>query len=170
MLRFEPWIFAPDVARQRGETLYRGAGREDSAWSPDVLIEIVGKDETGVPQVEYAVVVDAKYTGHLQEHHWNDTRKYLKIRATSNRRQVVKQLWLAYLGQNEQIALEDSSVAWTEQGPDCEEDEVVEGRLALVPPTRDPDADEEDTGWIGSPENAARRFVQGLLNFCKVPH
>jgi len=121
-------------------------------------------------RVEYAVVVDAKYTSRIQEHHWNDTRKYLKIRATSSKRQVVKQLWLAYPSQAEQIALEDSSVAWTEQGPDCGPDEVVEGRMGLLPPRRDPDAGEEESGWIDRPENAALMFVQGLLQFRKVPH
>ncbi len=174
VLRFEPWIFPQDLARQRQDTVYRGAGKEETAWSPDVLIEFLRPERFGVadagPEVEYAVVVDAKYTAQIREHHWNDTRKYLKIRATSTRRQVVKQLWLAYPSQTEQIALEDSSVEWTAQGPDCGEEDVVEGRLGLVPPVRDPDAGEEETGWIGTPEPAARKFVEGLLAFRSRSH
>jgi len=41
VLRFEPWIVPYDSALQRQDTLYRGAVREESAWSPDVLIEFL---------------------------------------------------------------------------------------------------------------------------------
>jgi hypothetical protein len=169
MLRFEPWVLPYAAAQQRGDSLYRGT-RGEAAWSPDVVLEVLGKDrdESGVAEVEYAVVVDAKYTTRIQEHHWNDTRKYRDIRATRTKRQVVYQLWLAYPNAEEQIEPEDTAITWTERGPDCARDEFIWGRLGLIPPTEEATAIGHGAGWIAAAETTANRFVTGLLEFLGV--
>jgi Domain of unknown function (DUF2357)/PD-(D/E)XK nuclease superfamily len=170
VLRFEPWVLPRATALQRGDTLCRGAQGE-TAWSPDVLIEFLEptQAEGAAGEVSYVVVVDAKYTARIQDHHWADTRKYLQIRATRTRRQVVKQLWLAYPTDKEQIAPEDSAITWNEQGPDCGPDEVIEGRLGLIPAADQQSKGEDKVGWIGVPEQVAQRFVEGLLRFLNFP-
>jgi hypothetical protein len=169
VLRFEPWILPYTTAMQRGATCYRGTHGEQ-AWSPDILIEFLAADSPrGTPgEVFYAVVVDAKYSARIQEHHWADTRKYLQIRATHTRRQVVKQLWLAYPSDQVLVLPEDSALSWTERGPDCALDETIEGRLGLVP-AADPHGRERDIGWIHTPEKSAQLFIEGLLNFIGLP-
>jgi len=170
VLRFEPWVLPRLIAQQRRDTLYRGKQGE-TAWSPDIVIEILEPAQAaGVAgEVTYVVVVDAKYSAQIQDHHWADTRKYLQIRATHTSRQVVKQLWLAYPTDKEQIALEDSAITWSEQGPDCGEEEIIEGRLGLIPPADQPGESNDEEGWIGVPEQAAQRFVRGLLQFLNIP-
>jgi hypothetical protein len=170
VLRFEPWVLPLATARQRRDTVYRGT-RGESPWSPDVLIEFLDHvPAAGAPaDVSYAVVVDAKYTGRIQERHWADTRKYLEIRATQNRRQVVKQLWLAYPTEREQIVPEDSAITWTDQGPDCGPDEILQGRLGLLPATSEPAEAADAPGWIGTPESVGQAFVDGLLAFLRFP-
>ena len=96
----------------------------EAAWSPDVLIELLDGQGTSAV-VQYAVVVDAKYTARIRDHHWLDTAKYLSIRATRTRRQVVKQLWLAWPDERAGIAPRDSAVLWTRDGPDCPRNETV---------------------------------------------
>jgi hypothetical protein len=162
-LRFEPWVWPRAEAEARGEALYRGT-RGEAAWSPDVTIELLA----GAEEVEYAAVVDAKYAGRVQEHHWQDTAKYLEIRATRTRRQVVKQLWLAYPG-NTGIVPRDEDVAWGPEGPDCPRDEVVRGALGLAPPERLTEPAEE-AGWLRDPVDTAVRFITGLLAYLDIPH
>lgn len=165
VLRYEPWVLPYAAAQQRGDSLYRGT-RGEAAWSPDVVLEVLGNNpNTGASEVDYAVVVDAKYTTRIQDHHWNDTRKYRDIRATQTRRQVVYQLWLAYPNAEEQVEPEDSAITWTERGPDCQRDEFIWGRLGLIPPTEEATARGRGTGWIANAETTANRFVQGLLAF-----
>jgi hypothetical protein len=170
VLRFEPWILPYHMAQERGDTLFRGT-RGETAWSPDVLIEFLepGQREPG-GEVAYAVVVDAKYTRSIQDHHWVATSKYLQIKATRTRRQVVRQLWLAYPGEDGQITPEDSDITWTRDGPDCGREEVIQGRLGLIPATEEPVSTSGPTGWISKPERSAELFVQGLLTFLKLPH
>lgn len=171
ILRYEPWVMPRASAVQNRDTVYRGRGGE-AAWSPDVLVEFIGGPEHvgEAASVEYAVVIDAKYTRAIREYHWNDTTKYLEIRATATDRQVARQLWLAFPGDNNQseqtIALRDSSIRWTENGPNCPRDETVQGILNLTPsPSLDSNAVAD--GWITQPEEAATSFVNGLLRFMR---
>jgi hypothetical protein len=161
-LRFEPWVWPRADAEARGEPLYRGT-RGTAAWSPDVVIELL----TGPDVVEYAVVVDAKYAARIQEHHWDDTVKYLEIRATRTRLQVVKQLWLAYPG-IAGIVPRDEDVRWGPAGPNCPRDEIIRGDLGLLPPERMTEPVEE-AGWLRMPVLAAAEFVTGLLAYWDVP-
>jgi hypothetical protein len=165
VLRFEPWILPADLARQRRESIYRGRSGE-SAWSPDVLIEFLDGPEAGRSSgtVGYAVVLDAKYTARLQEHHWSDVLKYMDIKSTHNRRQVVKQVWLAYLDEDEPIAFEDTDLTWPDDLTGLSPDDSARGRLGLLPQVELPE-DEGDglAGWIPAPEAVAREFVEHLL-------
>jgi PD-(D/E)XK nuclease superfamily/Domain of unknown function (DUF2357) len=165
VLRYEPWVLPADTARQRRESVYRGRGGE-TAWSPDVLIEFLDGPAAGPSAgvVDYAVVVDAKYTANLQDHHWSDVVKYQDIRATHNRRQVVKQVWLAYLDPGEAIGFEDTDLSWPDGLDVIAPGEFALGRLGLLPPTELHGGDEEGPrGWIPSPEAVALEFVQHLL-------
>jgi len=143
----------------------RDAALKVSISMASTTLSRVGAENTGAAEVEYAVVVDAKYTTRIQDHHWNDTRKYRDIRATQTRRQVVYQLWLAYPNADEQVEPEDSAITWTERGPDCQRDEFIWGRLGLIPPTEESAALGRGTGWIANAETTANRLVQGLLAF-----
>lgn len=171
-LRYEPWVLPESAARHSMETVYRGRSGQ-SAWSPDVLLELLaGKGNSREPdEVEYAAVLDAKYARDVQDHHWANTDKYLEVRSTRTGRQVVRQLWLVYLGENEEspITLRDSTVAWSASGPSCPRDETIQGTLALVPSASAPH-ENETSGWIRRPEPAAIEFVSGLLNYLGVRH
>ncbi len=168
VLRYEPWVLPLDLARHRRESLYRGRSGEQP-WSPDVLIEFLDATESGRAHgtVSYAVVVDAKYTTRLTDHHWAGVLKYQDIRATHNRRQAVKQVWLAYLAQGESTAFEDGDLTWPDDLALLGPDESARGRLVLIPPARLPDSEEDDDspGWIPAPERNAREFIEHLLRF-----
>jgi hypothetical protein len=166
-LRFEPWVSPLHAAAERGNDYCHGMPGE-AAWSPDVLIELLDGPGPGAA-VQYAVVVDAKYTGRIREHHWADTTKYLHIRTTRSRRQVVKQLWLAWPDERAGIVPRDAAVAWTPDGPDCPRDETVQGVLGAAPPARLPDDTGEDEGWISTPVATVTAFVNGLLAHLGVP-
>jgi len=167
-LRFEPWVSPLHAAAERGDDYCHGMHGE-AAWSPDVLIEFL--DGPGpAANVQYAVVVDAKYTARIREHHWADTSKYMHIRATRTRRQVVKQLWLAWPDERAGLTPRDAAVAWTPDGPDCPRDETVQGVLGAVPPPRLPDDTGEEEGWISTPVPTVMAFVVGLLTYLGVPH
>jgi hypothetical protein len=166
-LRFEPWVSPLHAAAERGDDYCHGMPGE-AAWSPDVLIELLDGPGPGA-SVQYAVVVDAKYTGRIREHHWADTSKYLHIRASRTRRQVVKQLWLAWPDERAGIVPRDSAVEWTPGGPGCPRDETVMGVLGAAPPSRLPDDTGEDEGWISTPVATVTAFVNGLLAYLGVP-
>lgn len=87
-----------------------------------------------------------KHARGIQEHHWEGTTKYLQIRSTHTRQQVVKQMWLAYPGEEVGISPKDSAVVWTPNGPDCPRGEVLEGMLGLVPLDRVPGETIEEAG------------------------
>lgn len=172
-LRYEPWILPEDAARHAMETVYRGRTGQ-TAWSPDVLLELlVGSDRSGdLDEVQYAAVLDAKYSREIKDHHWDSTHKYLEVRSTRTRRQVVRQLWLVYPGESDEhrIAMRDATVSWSASGPSCPQDETVQGTLALVPSLTLADDDREMPGWIQRPEPVAVEFVAGLLNYLGIRH
>jgi hypothetical protein len=167
-LRFEPWVSPLHAAGDRGDDYCHGMHGE-AAWSPDVLIELLDGPGPGA-NVQYAVVIDAKYTARIRDYHWADTSKYLHIRSTRTRRQVVKQLWLAWPDERAGIVPRDAAVRWTRGGPDCPREETVQGVLGAVPPPRLPDDTGEEEGWISTPVATVLAFVEGLLQYLGVPH
>jgi hypothetical protein len=171
-LRYEPWIMPEPSAKQSVETVYRGRSGQ-SSWSPDILLEVLRTDDaTDKPsEVEYAVVIDAKYARAIRDHHWDNTNKYLEIRSTRTDRQVVRQLWLAYPGEDvhKAVSMRDPKLQWTETGPNCNKDEMVQGVLSLVPAV-DVTRSEETAGWIGRPESVAIQFISGLLKYLNIPN
>lgn len=168
VVRYEPWIHPEHIARQSKDELFKGdSGR--ASWSPDILIEFCRKSrlatEVADYVVEYAVVVDAKYSRRIGEHHRRDVGKYHEIRSTSSRRQVVRQVWIAAPVQNTdaEILNWDSAVSWTENGPTCEKDEYTGGVISLIP-EKQPSSVEEDR-WLSQPNETALRFMKGLLRY-----
>jgi hypothetical protein len=160
-LRYEPWILDAADARRRDESVYRaGGGRV--AWSPDVLIEVLRAGSSRRGEVEYAAVVDAKYSRRIGERHWDGVEKYLQIRATADDRPVTRQVWLAFPGDADDIRMRDAAVSWTPRGPDRPTDEHVLGTLALRP------ADGE--GGAGfEPAPVALEFARGFLAYVGLP-
>ncbi len=88
--RYEPWILGQESAAKSGESLCRGSSA-DVAWCPDVVIECLRREEGGW-RPAYGIVLDSKYTARLKDRHWSETSKYLSIRSTETRRQVIRQL------------------------------------------------------------------------------
>lgn len=174
VVRYEPWILPLNVARQRLDTVYRSLGGS-TAWSPDILIEFFRAESptassvTDIPAAEYAVVVDAKYSRQVHEGQWSNTEKYLQIRSTANRQQVVRQLWLALpLDGEDDITLRDESVLWMENGPSCGRNEQITGVISLIPPEKASEV--EESGWLSEPSETAVRFLNGILNYLEIPH
>lgn len=163
-LRYEPAILPVVAARERRDTVYRGYSG-DTPWCPDILLEVLGcADSAGeAPDVEYAIVIDAKYSKHIQEHHWERVGKYLEIRATKTDRQVVRQLWLAYPAKDAGVVCRDPAVVWSMSGPNRPRDETIQGTLGLVPP----EASSYERGEPGEvlPTETAREFVRGILAY-----
>lgn len=164
-VRYEPWIPPLLDARKRGEPLYRGRAGTN-AWSPDISLEFL--DPAGDP--DYVAMLDAKYALRIREHHWEKTEKYLEIRATANDRDVVRQLWLLYPGSGEEgVTMYDPRIKWGPEGPECENDDIVQGVLGLAPELHGA-AEAPDAGKLPTAVGAATRFVAGLLSFLDVPH
>lgn len=169
VLRYEPWILPEESARQNRDSVFRGRSGK-AAWSPDVLLEIqTGEEAAGKPpEIDYAVILDCKYARSINDDHWRDTDKYLEIKSTATRRQVVRQHWLAFpgtLGEHDnEIEIRDPSVKWTTAGPNCPKTETVQGTLLLSPPTTVHKSIGEP-GWIVRPESSTCSFISGLLRY-----
>jgi hypothetical protein len=133
-VRYEPWIHPSSLARSLHDTVYRGRSGENS-WRPDMLIEVMADsdDRTQPLRVDYAVVVDAKYTVRITARHQDEVRKYSEIRRTADDRPVVKQVWLAHPS-NCGIVPWDQAVEWNALGPNRPPDESVNGTLGVLPP------------------------------------
>jgi len=78
-------------------------------------------------------VLDSKYVPRITSAHWERTAKYLEIRRTHDRRQVVRQLWLVAPGLPEHITCEDPAVDFGDSGPSCASDEAVRFCMNVVP-------------------------------------
>lgn len=161
-VRYEPWIAPRHVARMQGESVYRRGGGNE--WSPDILIEVLSGPmlEGRTPDVEYAVVIDAKYSEHLREERWDQSSKYFDIHGALKRRPVVRQVWLAYPGAQQRILPRDPGIRWYSDGPDVGPDENLHGALELLPGGGDADYFEKE---LGQPLPIMRTFVGGLLVF-----
>ena len=158
-LRYEPWILPASTARQRGEVLCRGAESPAPAWKPDVLVEFIDGSD-----VIYAVVVDSKYTRRIRDDHWSRVEKYAQIRTVAGLRQVVRQVWLAYPGDSGRIRCRDTTVTWTDSGPDRPHDEIVMGEIELIPVAAGNSRDGNE-----DPSAVAREFVGGLMRYVGFP-
>jgi hypothetical protein len=162
-VRYEPWILPAQSARERGDSIYRGRAG-DNAWSPDILLEVLRWREVqeGSPEVDYAIVVDAKYSRRIEARHWAQTDKYFQIRSAKTDRQVVKQMWLAYPSDDITIACRDPALEWTDGGPSCAREETIQGTLGLLPPEEAP----EESGVVASKSpGTAGVFIAGLLKY-----
>lgn len=153
-IRYEPWILGDASAQQGEETLCRGSST-DVAWSPDIVIECLARHVDGWHPV-YGIVMDSKYTARVQQSHWSATMKYLEIRGTKTRTQVVKQLWLIAPGSPEAITSKDPAVEFDANGPSCPPDEAVRFVLCASPGSLDEDA-----------PGAFRRFASGTVRFLR---
>ena len=158
-VRYEPWILSADAARRRGDLLCRGAGA-GPAWRPDVLIEFIDGSD-----VDYAVVVDSKYSRRIQDHHWARVEKYTRIRTVAGLRQVVRQVWLAHPGDPAGIRCRDPFVRWTDAGPDRPRDEFVMGEIGLRPAPGGAEAEGAGADGEAAPSRVARGFAAGLLRY-----
>jgi hypothetical protein len=150
--RYEPWIHPEPIARQRGDTVYRGRGGEAS-WCPDILIEVLDTRREAVT-VDYALVIDAKYSAHITDIHKDRVRKYNSVRRVGDGTQIVKQVWLAH-PRDEGIELWDDAVDWTEHGPNRPLSEVVNGNVGVLPP--------ESVG--GGVNETLRELIEGTLSY-----
>lgn len=160
-VRYEPWIPDRRNARATGDSVYRPGGSLD--WSPDLLIEVNSPDPDPARHapIDYAVVIDAKYSERLREEQWEGARKYFEIHDAVNRRPIVRQVWLAHPGTRERIAPRDTSIHWLENGPDIASEETLLGALELLP---HPDAAiAARAGATTRPLPVMMTFVKGLL-------
>jgi hypothetical protein len=167
-VRYEPWILSRDEARARGDSVYQGRARA-APWCPDILVEVGAMSNGATPGfvVEYAFVIDAKYTRRLKPAAWYDTEKYREIRSATDRRQVVKQIWLAYPDVSARILPRDPSVTWGVAGPDCSREDMIQGSLGLVP-DEGCDEDAVQLEELDHPNPIAQDFVNGMLRYLNV--
>jgi hypothetical protein len=155
-------------AKHNRDNLYRGA-KGITAWSPDITIEFLAAPDASQHSVnvESVLVIDAKYSSAIREHHWTGTDKYLEIRAVRSGKQVVRQHWLAFPGDESQIphgiAMRDPTISWSTSGPSCDQTETVQGVLALSPVLTG-DLENQLHGWV-QPTPTAVSFVTGILRF-----
>lgn len=128
-----------------------------------MLIEVLTKstDRLTPAHVEYAIVIDAKYTSKITGRHQDGVRKYNEIRSTDDNRPVVKQVWLAYPSEGG-ITPWDEAVEWTDLGPDRPRSEDINGALGVMPPVAP-----ATTG--DSPVNETLlEFVKGTLAYLDI--
>lgn len=152
-ISYQPWIHNLETARRLLSPLYRG-GTDVVSWSPDIVLEVCTLQNGSWAPV-YAVVLDSKYSRRIRDDQWSATGKYLEIRATHNRRQVCRQLWLmAPAAGGAKIRSNDPDVTFDETGPSIEADETVRFALCAVPA---PEAG----------KTIFAEFARGMLEFLK---
>ena len=160
-VRYEPWVHPVTLARSLHDTVYRGRSGENS-WCPDVLIEVLASSSDRTASLDYAIVIDAKYTSRINPRHQDGVRKYNEIRSTDDDRPVVKQVWLAHPS-DEGITPWDEAVEWTSAGPSRPQNEIVNGTLGVMPPATPP------VGDVGSPVNEILlEFAKGILAYLNI--
>ena len=165
-MRYEPWILTRDEAAAAGESIFRPGGGPE--WSPDVLIEVFRGGHRETRRLQYAIVVDAKYSNRIVDRQWDATNKYLQIQSVQDRKPIVRQVWIAHPSTNDTIECRDPTILWSTLGPDIGSEESVHGRLSLTP-TVSP----ESRGHGQRPESSvvpsALRFMGGILTFLGFP-
>jgi hypothetical protein len=161
-VRYEPWIFPRQTAKYRCDSLYRG--REGSTpWSPDILltVEVDDASRDAANSVQYAIVIDAKYTRKLNDDHWTRAQRYLEIKSTRTDRQVVHQVWLAHPEPTVQISFVDADIRWGVGGPSLPYGDRALGVLPLAPQPRVSPEGTRSTELT----DRAREFIRGLLSY-----
>jgi len=158
-ISYQPWIHNLETAQRMATSLYRGRG-EGVSWSPDVVLEVCSRQNGSWAPV-YAVVLDSKYSRRIRDSQWSSTGKYLEIRATHNRRQVCRQLWLiAPTEADEKLRSMDPEITFDRAGPRIGADETVHAdetvRFAL---SAVPSPGEEDSSFVD--------LAKGLIEFFK---
>jgi hypothetical protein len=158
--RYEPWILGEASAIKAKETLCRGSAT-DVAWSPDIVIECL-KLVSGTLIPIYGIVLDSKYTAEIKSQHWSETSKYLEIRCSASKRQVVRQLWLISPSDKPGIMSEDPAVCFSDIGPSCASNESVRFHLAVTPLS-------VGRGQAGGSldTDPFHQFAQGTVSFLK---
>jgi hypothetical protein len=150
---YQPWIHNFDTARRMATSLFRGGG-EGVSWSPDVVLELCTRHGGGWAPV-YAVVFDSKYSRRIHDRQWSGTQKYLEIRATHNRRQICRQLWLmAPTSEEVKLRSLDPDVIFDHSGPGIQTDETVRFALSVIPSP-------------GQEDQSFNELARGLIEFFK---
>jgi hypothetical protein len=109
--------------------------------------------------LDYAIVIDAKYTSRINSRHQDGVRKYNEIRSTTDDRPVVKQVWWAYPSDSN-IAPWDDAVEWAELGPNRPQNENINGTLGIIPPSS-PAAEGSDSAV----NETMLDFAKGILAY-----
>ena len=174
-IRYEPWII-PNRDRKTfpDATLYH-AERIPTYWSPDIVLELQKETDTHRETI-YAIAIDCKYSRSIGEEQSENTRKYLKIRSSDSGKQVVGQLWLFYLGKDEQNSIipEDSALCFRREIGICPADtdcifevniEKVEGRV-IAKPYQESGESSDSTG-NPAPPPVFLDFAEGTLAFLR---
>jgi hypothetical protein len=169
-LRYEPWILGQSAAVQADETLFRGSDAE-VPWCPDIVLECLKSDGQAWRPV-YGIVMDCKYVAQIRPYHWQDTAKYMTIRATGSRRQIVRQLWLIALApsplplspgeraEGGAIVSEDPAITFDDNGATCFADENVRFRMEVQPVPAGPAT---ASGTVRT--DAFAQFARGTIQF-----
>ena len=73
-IRFDPWIRTRNAATTKGDSLW--SGHTVATSTPDIVIEFFDRVVGEVPDVKYAVIVDAKYRNALRIEAFDEVRKF----------------------------------------------------------------------------------------------
>jgi hypothetical protein len=109
------------------------------------------------------MVLDCKYK--IVRQQFDDIMKYLEIRCTKTRRQLVKQLWLISPPQPSKpsdILSEDPAVHFDDAGPSCAPEETVRFRLLAAPLLEDATKGPEEVRL-----NTFQQLAKGTINFLR---
>lgn len=102
-LRYEPWIFPrTEIHKDRSFGTVFQNKNVHAYWSPDILIELQ-KIANNTIETVYAIVMDSKYSKIIHPDQRSNVLKYHDIRSTRSMRQIVKQIWFVYIGDENDI-------------------------------------------------------------------
>lgn len=167
--RFEPDIHSPSLARERGEYLATAGA---ALRSPDVLIEFFsGYDGDGLPVIEYAVVIDAKYSLGLsntrqEQKVMERLEKYYLIQRTGRPGYpVVRQVWAAWPGRSTVEPNDHSKAMWNQPATGDQLAIPLGGKLGLQPPEIPIEREDSDLEEEITPSPAMLEFMTGLLTY-----
>jgi hypothetical protein len=126
-----------------------------------LTVEVDDASRDAANSVQYAIVIDAKYTRKLNDDHWTRAQRYLEIKSTRTDRQVVHQVWLAHPEPTVQISFLDADVKWGVGGPSLPYGDRALGFLPLAPQPR---VSPEGTR-SSELTDRAREFIRGVLSY-----
>lgn len=160
-IRFDPWIRTRNAATTKGDSLW--SGHTVATFTPDIVIEFFDRVVGEVPDVKYAVIVDAKYRNPLRIEAFDEVRKYFGLRSTVRNRAVAKQVWLAFPGVDGFRVINDA-VQWDSEEAD-RISETIEGFLAISPSPNVSARLDIDQDTVFSASTLATRFAAELTRF-----